>query len=88
MTTKNTSTGGTVTLTKTGLVHKAGSGAYSGRVAELGMECKTVDAPKRGRGRPPKVSSTGVAYDFTALLGKPVKVPKWKGNSVFHSKPE
>jgi hypothetical protein len=83
-----TSTGGTVTYTKTGLVHKAGSGAYSGRVAELGMECKVVDAPKRGRGRPPKVSSTGVAYDFTALLGKPVKVPKWKGNSVFHSKPE
>lgn len=87
----NTSTGGTVTYTSTGLVHKAGSGAYSGRVAELGMECKIVDAPKRGRGRPPKVSSTGVAYDMSGLLaatGMNVKVPKWKGNSVFHSKPE
>lgn len=83
-----TSTGGTVTKTKTGLVHKASEGAYSGRVAELGMECKVVDQVKRGRGRPPKVSQSGVPYDFTALLGKPVKVPKWKGNSVFHSKPE
>lgn len=83
-----TSTGGTVKLTKTGLIHSANKGAYSGRIAELGIECKTVDAPKRGRGRPPKASPTGVAYDFTGLMGKPVKVPKWKGNSVFHSKPE
>lgn len=87
-TSTKTSTGGTLRKTSTGLVHTASKGAYSGRIAELGIECKTVDAPKRGRGRPPKVSSTGVAYDFSGLIGKPVKVPKWKGASVFHSKPE
>lgn len=83
------STGGTINLTKTGLIHKANTGAYSGRVAELGIECKVVDQVKRGRGRPPKVSQSGAPYDFTALLGKPVKTPKtWKGNVTRHSKPE
>lgn len=79
------STGGSITMTRTGLVHKASEGAYSGRVAELGMECKIVDAPKRGRGRPPKVSQTGAAYDFSAF--GTVKVPKWTGaRQVFTKK--
>jgi hypothetical protein len=72
------STGGSITTTRTGLIHKASEGAYSGRVAELGIECKVVDAPKRGRGRPKKVSQTGTAYDFSAFLSN-VKVPKWNG---------
>jgi hypothetical protein len=49
-----TSKGGTVTFTATGLVHKAGSGAYSGRLAELNTNVVNPDAPKRGRGRPKK----------------------------------
>ena len=46
--------GGTVTFTKTGLIHRAGQGAYSGRLAELNTNAVTTDAPKRGRGRPRK----------------------------------
>lgn len=46
--------GGTVTFTETGLVHKAGSGAYSGRLAELNQNAVVHDQPKRGRGRPRK----------------------------------
>jgi hypothetical protein len=51
-----TSKGGTVTFTKTGLVHKAGSGAYSGRLAEVNTNVVDPDAPKRGRGRPKKTA--------------------------------
>lgn len=71
------STGGTTLYTSTGLIHSAGTGAYSGRLAEMGIEAKVVDAPKRGRGRPKKVSATGASYDFSAF--GTVKVPKWKG---------
>jgi hypothetical protein len=71
------STGGSITLTKTGLIHTPASGAYSGRLAEEGIEAKVYDAPKRGRGRPSKVSATGAAYDFSAF--GTVKVPKWTG---------
>ena len=49
-----THTGGTVTFTATGLVHKAGAGAYSGRLAETNTNVLPADAPKRGRGRPKK----------------------------------
>ena len=73
----NSSTGGYIKITPTGLVHTAGEQAYSGRLAEMGIEAKVVDAPKRGRGRPPKVSPTGASYDFSAFGS--VKVPKWKG---------
>jgi hypothetical protein len=76
----DSSTGGTIQLTNTGLIHKAGSGAYSGRVAELGIECKVVDQVKRGRGRPKLVTSTNGFYDFSAFMTT-VKLPKWKGNS-------
>jgi hypothetical protein len=50
------STGGTVTYTATGLIHKAGKGAYSGRLAELNANAVVFDAPKRGRGRPKKTA--------------------------------
>lgn len=84
----NSSTGGTITLTKTGLIHKAESGAYSGRVAEDGSELRVVDQVKRGRGRPKKVTSTNGAYDFSAFLSN-VKVPEWKGQSrVYLRNPE
>lgn len=46
------STGGTVKVTSTGLVHTASSGAYSGQLAEKNLDAKVFDAPKRGRGRP------------------------------------
>lgn len=46
--------GGTVTFTDTGLVHRAGTQQYSGRLAELNKEAVTLDQPKRGRGRPRK----------------------------------
>lgn len=49
-----TSKGGTVTFTATGLIHRAGQGAYSGRLAELNTNAVNPDAPKRGRGRPKK----------------------------------
>ena len=72
------STGGTTTFTSTGLVHKAGSGAYSGRIAELGIECKVVDAVKRGRGRPKLVTSTNGFYDFSAFMTT-LKLKKFEG---------
>ena len=72
------STGGTIRVTPTGLVHTAGEqAAYSGYLAEAGIEAKIYDAPKRGRGRPKKVSATGASYDFSAFGS--VKIPKWKG---------
>ena len=77
------STGGTIKVTKTGLVHTAGDQAYSGVLAEKGLEAKIVDAPKRGRGRPKKVSTTGVAYDFSAF--GTVKIPKWTGNRMVYA---
>jgi len=49
-----TKSGGTVTFTKTGLIHRAASGAYSGRLAELNINAVSVDTLKRGRGRPRK----------------------------------
>ena len=52
----NTSTGGTITYTATGLIHTARSGAYSGRLAETNTNAVIHDAPKRGRGRPKKTS--------------------------------
>ena len=78
-----TSTGGSLFQTATGLLHKAGTGAYSGRLAEEGVEAKVFDAPKRGRGRPKKVSATGLAYDFSAFMSK-VKVPAWTGPVTRH----
>jgi hypothetical protein len=79
MNTIESSTGGTIQMTSRGLVHKAGTGAYSGRIAELGMECKVVDAVKRGRGRPKLVTSTNGFYDFSAFM-TPVKLKKFTGN--------
>lgn len=52
--TVTTHLGGTVTFTATGLIHKAGAGAYSGRLAELNQNAVNLDQPKRGRGRPRK----------------------------------
>ena len=77
------STGGFITLTKTGLRHSAAKGAYSGRLAEEGIEAKVFDAPKRGRGRPKKVSASGMAYDFSAFGS--VKVPKWTGTRAVYA---
>jgi hypothetical protein len=77
------STGGLITLTKTGLIHTPAAGAYSGRLAEEGIEAKVFDAPKRGRGRPKKVSATGAAYDFSAF--GTVKVPKWTGTRAVYA---
>ena len=72
------STGGSIRVSSTGLVHTAGEqAAYSGYLAEAGIEAKIHDAPKRGRGRPKKVSATGASYDFSAF--GTVKIPKWKG---------
>ena len=71
------SSGGLIEVTKTGLVHRAAEQAYSGILAEMNAEAKIFDAPKRGRGRPKKVSATGLAYDFSAF--GTVKVPKWTG---------
>ena len=83
------SSGGTIKLTSTGMVHRAADKAYSGALAEQGLEAKVYDAPKRGRGRPAKVSQTGAVYDASALtsalFGK-VKVPKFKGVSTVYSK--
>lgn len=53
-------TGGVVTITPRGLIHKA-SEAYSGKLAEMNIEAKVFDAPKRGRGRP-KGSKNKQAY--------------------------
>ena len=78
------SAGGTIELTKTGLVHRAAEQAYSGALAEEGSEAKVYDAPKRGRGRPKKVSQTGAAYDFSAFT--PPRVPKWNGPSRVYKK--
>ncbi len=44
-TTYKTATGGTVTITKTGLIHKAGN-AYSGKIAAV--EAKQKPAKKKG----------------------------------------
>ena len=52
--TYTTKAGGTVTITSTGLIHRAASGAYSGRLAETNTNAVTHDTPKRGRGRPRK----------------------------------
>ena len=74
----DSSTGGTIQLTNTGLIHKAGTGAYSGRVAEMGMECKVVEQVKRGRGRPKLATSTNGFYDFSAFQTT-VKLKKFEG---------
>ena len=78
------STGGLIQLTPTGLVHRAAEQAYSGILAEQGLEAKVYNAPKRGRGRPRKdVGASGKAYDFSAF-GR-VKVPAWKGPREIHT---
>lgn len=51
--TYTTKSGGTVTITKTGLIHRAKSGAYSGQLAESNTNV-LPGQPKRGRGRPRK----------------------------------
>lgn len=78
------STGGSLVVTRTGMIHTADTGAYSGRLAEEGAEAKVYGAPKRGRGRPSKVSQTGAKYDFSAF-GASVKVPKWTGVSRMYA---
>lgn len=89
MNTIKSSSGGSIKLTSTGMVHTAGEQAYSGALAEQGIEAKVYDAPKRGRGRPAKVSQSGAVYDTAALgvalFGK-VKVPKFKGVSTVYNK--
>ena len=80
----NSSTGGFIRVTPTGLVHTAGDQAYSGYLAEAGLEAKVYDAPKRGRGRPSKVSQTGAPYDWSAF-GR-VKVPLWTGERRVYTK--
>ena len=82
----SSSTGGTTLYTSTGLIHSAGNGAYSGRLAEMGIEAKIVDVPNRGRGRPPKVSQSGLGYDFSAFGS--VKVPKWTGARTVYTRKE
>ena len=79
------STGGQIVEVSKGVIrHVPASGAYSGRLAEEGLEAKVFDAPKRGRGRPKKnVSASGASYDFSAFLTR-VVVPEWKGNVVRH----
>ena len=54
--TYTTKAGGTVTITTTCLIHRAATGAYSGRLAELNTNAVSQDTPKRGRGRPSKNS--------------------------------
>ena len=89
MNTIKSSSGGSIKMTSTGMVHTAGEQAYSGALAEQGIEAKVYDAPKRGRGRPSKVSQSGAVYDTSslgvALFGK-VKVPKFKGVSTVYNK--
>ena len=80
----NSSSGGTIKVTPTGLVHTAGEQAYSGYLAEAGLEAKVYDAPKRGRGRPSKVSQSGAPYDFSAF--GTVKIPKWTGSRQVYTK--
>jgi hypothetical protein len=85
----NSSSGGTIKVTSTGLEHRAAAKAYSGALAEQGLEAKVYDAPKRGRGRPAKVSQSGAVYETSALtlalFGK-VKVPKFRGVSTVYNK--
>ena len=73
------STGGSIKYSDRGLVHTASTGAYSGRIAEMGMECMVVDAPKRGRGRPKAATATNGFYDFSAF-GPTIKLAKFIGN--------
>ena len=81
----NSSTGGSIRVTPTGLVHTAGEqAAYSGYLAEAGLEAKIYDVPKRGRGRPPKASKSGAPYDFSAF--GTVKIPKWTGSRQVYTK--
>jgi hypothetical protein len=49
-----TKAGGIVTITPTGLIHRAAQGAYSGRLAETNTNAVTTDTEKPRRGRPPK----------------------------------
>lgn len=85
MQTTLSSTGGTIRLTKTGLIHNTDTGAYSGRVAEDGTELRVVNQVKRGRGRPKLVTSTNGFYDFSAFMTD-VKLPEWKGASRVYIK--
>lgn len=83
------SSGGTIKITSTGLEHRAAERAYSGALAEQGIEAKVYDAPKRGRGRPAKVSQSGAVYDTVALgiaLFGAIKIPKFRGVSTVYTK--
>lgn len=80
------STGGLITFFNGGLRHTPAKGAYSGRLAEEGIEAKVFEAPKRGRGRPKKISPTGAGYDFSAF-GR-VKIPAWTGPRTVYTKKE
>lgn len=79
------STGGIITNPAKGVIrHTPSSQAYSGRLAEEGIEAKVYDAPKRGRGRPKKnVGASGAIYDFSQFLTD-VQIPQWKGQSTFN----
>jgi hypothetical protein len=87
MNTTNSSTGGLIALTKTGLIHKAQNGAYSGRVAEDGSELRVVDQVKRGRGRPKLATAANGFYDFSAFTTS-VKLPAWTSTSRVYIKNE
>jgi hypothetical protein len=54
--TYTTKAGGTVTITPTGLIHRAATGAYSGRLAETNTNAVVTDTVKPTRGRPRKHS--------------------------------
>lgn len=81
MSIKPSSTGGVIRQIGTRTIHLAQRGAYSGRVAEEGVELVVYGAQKRGRGRPRK--DEGKTYDFSAFVSN-VKVPVWKGKSFIH----
>ena len=72
--------------TEKGRVHKGDYGRHYD-TDEEGDEKKAAKAaaPKRGRGRPKKVSQTGTAYDFSAFMTK-IVVPKWNGPVTVHKK--
>ena len=62
------STGGTIVQIGKSTFHYTGEGAYSGRLAEEGIEAKVFEQVKRGRGRPRKdVGSAGKTFSTNAL---------------------
>jgi len=80
----STASGGTLFQTSTGLIHKAGSGAYSGRLAEENVNIQAFGQVKRGRGRPRKDGGVGgPKFSFDAFLTR-VKLPAWTGPVTRH----